>query len=600
MKRRDFVMAGAGLGLMTKVESLHTHAAESPAQQANYGLAANSTQATITGAPGSIDSGRLRGRNRDRSTVVCCRGVGATSQPMAATVGVDILKAGGNAIDTAVAMSAMMAVVEPMSCGPGGDLFAIAWIEKDKKLYGLNASGRSPFAWNREEAKKRGYEESLPIFGPLTWSVPGCVSGWDALQKRLGKLSFKDVLAPAAEYAKSGYAVTEIIAGYFSGADETFKEYPNAAKTYLVNGKPPEYGQVITNPDIANFFHILMRDGADAFYQGEIAERIVAYSQERGGLFSMKDFTEHSATWVDPVSASYRGYDVWEIPPNGQGIAALQMLNMLETFDIGSLQPNSAEHLHLFIEAKKLAFEDRAIYYADMAKSDVPLKQLISKEYGRERAKLIDRKRAATDVKPGALDGSKDTIYLCAADGEGNMVSLIQSIYYGWGSREVPSGLGFCLQNRGRSFSLDSRHRNTLEPHKRPFHTIIPGFLTKAGKPRCAFGVMGGDMQPQGHAQVLMNTIDFKLSIQQAGEQPRVQHFGSSNPWGGAMEKGGSVGLESGIGGDVIRQLSEMGHEIGETGTGMYGGYQAIWRENEPLRYFAGSDPRKDGCAVGF
>lgn len=595
MKRRDFFKTSAAVGLVSQFSS----PARAVAGQA-AGSKTRSSARTPLGTPGVVDRSKLRGRNINRSTVVCRNGVVATSQSVASTVGVDILKAGGNAVDAAVAASAMMSVVEPMSCGPGGDLFAILWVEADKKLYGLNASGRSPYAWNREEAKKRGYDEALPELGPLTWSVPGCVSGWDALQHRFGKLSFKKVLAPAVEYAREGFPVTEIIADGFRGAAHGFKDFPNAARTYLIDGKPPQFGQVFANPDIAHFFEILMRDGAEAFYRGEIAERIVRYSQERGGRFSLKDFEDHEATWVNPVSTSYRGFDLWEIPPNGQGIAALQIANILETFDIPSLSPNSAEHLHLFIEAKKLAFEDRAVYYADMDHADVPLERLISKEYGRSRARLIDRKRASTSVKPGDLDGSKDTIYLCAADGEGNMVSLIQSIYWGWGSREIPTGLGFCLQNRGRSFNLDPKHRNTLEPHKRPFHTIIPGFLTRAGRPTCAFGVMGGDMQPQGHAQVLMNMIDFHMSPQQAGEQPRVQHFGSSNPWGGTMVAGGRVGLEYGIDKEVAERLAEMGHVIASTGGGRYGGYQCIRREDEPLRYFAGSDPRKDGSAVGY
>ncbi len=592
MKRRDFFVTGAGLGIVSQLNMQHTIASAAPKT--------TSKKTQIMGKPANIIQSKLRGRNSNRSTVVCRNGVCATSQSVASTVGTDILKSGGNAVDAAVAMSAIMSVVEPMSCGPGGDLFAIVWIEKDKKLYGLNASGRSPYAWNRDEAKKRGYEDELPLHGPLTWSVPGCVSGWDALQQRLGKLTFKESLAPASEYAREGYILSEIIARGFSGADEAFKIFPNAAKTYLVDGKPPQYGQVVTNPDISHFFEILRRDGAEAFYQGEIAERIVQYSKERGGVFTLEDFIDHTATWVEPVTATYRGYNVWEIPPNGQGIAALQILNMLEQFDIASLEPNCAEHLHLFIEAKKLAFEDRAFYYGDMDFANVPLEQLISKEYGKERAKLIDPKRAATDVHPGQLDGSRDTIYLCTADEEGNMVSLIQSIYWGWGSREVPTGLGFCLQNRGRSFNLDPKHPNTLEPHKRPFHTIIPGFLTLNGQPKCAFGVMGGDMQPQGHSQVLMNMIDYHMSPQQAGEQPRVQHFGSSNPWGGTMTAGGSVGIEAGIDEKVIDQLKEMGHTISEVGTGQYGGYQAIWREDEPMRYFAGSEPRKDGSAVGY
>lgn len=594
MKRRDFFRTSAAMGLVSSFSSPNRVAAAG--SRSNHG----SPPGAIVGAPAVLDRSQLRGRNNNRSTVACRKGVVATSQSIASSVGLEILKSGGNAIDAAIATNAMMSVVEPMSCGPGGDLFAIVWIEKEKKLYGLNASGRSPYEWNLEGAKRLGYTQALPEVGPLTWSVPGCVSGWDTLQKRLGKLSFSDVLAPAAAYARDGFVVTEIIGEYFRGSADDFKDHPNAAKTYLVDGKPPRYGQVFRNPDIADFFEMLMHDGAESFYEGVIAERIVRYSKERGGKFTLKDFQDHEATWVDPVSTSYRGYDVWEIPPNGQGIAALQILNMLETFDIASLSPNSAEHLHLFIEAKKLAFEDRAVYYADMAHADVPLQRLISKEYGRERAKRIDPNRAATDVKPGELDGSKDTIYLCAADEEGNMISLIQSIYWGMGSREVPTGLGFCLQNRGRAFNLNPDHRNALEPHKRPFHTIIPGFLTYEGNPQCAFGVMGGDMQPQGHAQVLMNMIDFELSPQQAGEQPRVQHFGSSNPWGGVMEDGGSIGLEYGIDEEVINELAAKGHKIASRGGGMYGGYQAIWREDEPMRYFAGSDPRKDGSAVGY
>jgi len=595
MKRRNFFLTGAGVGLLSQWRTplaIASANADSPKEKP--------MEEKVLGMPGFIDASRLRGRNHDRSTVACRRGVCATSQPIAASVGVDILKSGGNAIDAAIAMSAMMGVVEPMSCGPGGDLFAIVWMEKDRKLYGLNASGRSPFGWNRDAAQKRGYAAGLPEIGPHTWSVPGCVSGWDALQKRFGKFSFKNVLRSAADYAREGFVVTEIIGGYFQGAENAFREFPNAAQTYLMNGKPPQYGQVFRNPDIGQFYENLIRGGADEFYRGEFAERIVRYSQERGGYFSKRDFEEHKSDWVEPVSTNYRGFDVWEIPPNGQGIAALQMLNMLETFDIGALKPNSTEHLHLFIEAKKLAFEDRSVYYADRERAEVPLEGLISKDYGKQRAKSINPQRAATNVKPGTMDGSHDTIYLCSADSEGNMVSLIQSIYSGFGSREVPTGLGFCLQNRGRAFSLDPNHRNTLEPHKRPFHTIIPGFVTQEGNPKCAFGVMGGDMQPQGHVQVLMNAIDFKLSPQQAGERPRVEHYGSSNPWGGSMSDGGSIGLEAGISDETAGQLESKGHKIKERGTGMYGGYQAIWREDDPMRYFAGSDPRKDGGAVGF
>jgi len=510
--------------------------------------------------------------------------------------GVDILKGGGNAVDAAVCANAMLSVVEPMSCGPGGDLFAIVWIEKEKKLYGLNASGRAPYNWSLKDAAGLGLKD-IPTYGPLSWSVPGCVSGWGALLKKFGRRKFSRVLDAAIHYAREGFGVTPIIAGYWRGVNA--KKFPTLGKTFAPGGRIPRFGDIFKNPDMAGFFETIAKGGEKAFYRGEIAERIVKFSKANGGRFEMRDFREHRADWVDPVSANYRGYDVWELPPNGQGIAALQILNMLENFDVGSLGANSAEHLHLFIEAKKLAFEDRAVYYADMDFADVPLKRLISKEYGRERAKLIDRKRAAQKVAAGRLSGSSDTIYLTAADKDGNMVSLIQSTYYGFGSQMVPDGLGFALQNRGRLFSLNPNDSNKLEAHKRPFHTIIPGFMTRGGEPVFSFGVMGGDFQPQGHAQVLMNIIDFGMSPQQAGEQPRVQHNESSTPMGGKMARGGSVSFERYIGDDVKRKLADMGHKV-RAGVGAFGGYQGIWKEAGPLRYFGGSDPRKDGCAIGY
>jgi gamma-glutamyltranspeptidase/glutathione hydrolase len=536
-----------------------------------------------------------RSRNQNRSTVTCSGGIVCTSQPLASMAGLDVLKAGGNAVDAAVSANAMLSLVEPMSCGPGGDLFAIVWSEKERRLFGLNASGRSPYDWSLEAADAIGLRE-IPVHSPLSWSVPGCVSGWDALLKRFGKLDMAGVLEAPIRYAREGFPVTPIIArGWSIDADRD----RSLAATFLPEGKPIRFGDAFKNPDMAGFFEILARDGADAFYQGEIAERIVKYSEKCSGRFSMRDFRDHQADWVEPVASNYRGYDVWELPPNGQGIAALQILNVLENFDIGSLKPNSAEHLHLFIEAKKLAFEDRAVYYADMDFAEVPLERLISKQYAKQRAKRIDPKRAAREVPAGRLRGNADTVYLTAADAEGNMISLIQSIYWGWGSRFVPDGLGFCLQNRGQLFSLDPKHLNRLEPHKRPFHTIIPAFLTKGRKPVFSFGVMGGDFQPQGHAQVLMNLLDFSMSVQQAGEQPRVIHLESSTPTGRKMVAGGSVGLERGIPDSVRQKLADMGHRI-QPGVGAWGGYQGIWREDEPLRYFGGSDPRKDGCAMGY
>jgi gamma-glutamyltranspeptidase/glutathione hydrolase len=414
--------------------------------------------------------------------------------------------------------------------------------------------------------------------------------------ERFGCLGLPKVLEAAIHYARDGFPVSPVIA---RGWSIDGRRDPMLAATFLPDGKPMRFGDVFRNPDLAGFFEIVARDGPAAFYEGALAERIVAFSGRQGGRFALRDFHDHRADWVEPVSASYRGYDVWELPPNGQGIAALQILNMLECFDVASLEPNSAEHLHLFIEAKKLAFEDRAVYYADMDFADVPLKELISKDYARQRARLIDPRRAARNVAPGRPRSDSDTVYLTAADGQGNMVSLIQSIYYGWGSRLVPDGLGFCLQNRGELFSLDPAARNKLEPHKRPFHTIIPAMATQQGRPVFSFGVMGGDFQPQGHAQVLMNLIDFGMSAQQAGEQPRVQHDESSTPTGRTMAGGGRVGLERHIPDAVRARLIEMGHNV-RPGVGVFGGYQGIWREEQPRRYFGGSDPRKDGCAMGY
>jgi gamma-glutamyltranspeptidase/glutathione hydrolase len=542
-----------------------------------------------------MSGGLLAQRNRNRSTVVARSGMACTSQPLASMAGIDVLQAGGSAVDAAIAANAVLSLVEPMSCGLGGDLFAIVWSEKDRKLFGLNASGRSPYEWNLQHARDMGLME-IPIHSPLSWSVPGCVSGWAALHERFGRLPFSRLLEPVIRHATEGFPVSPIIAQSWSFGD---LDTPGLRSTYLPDGKPVYYGTIFRNPDLAGVYEMLSREGPAAFYQGQPAERIVNFSQAQGGRFSMRDFRDHKADWVEPVSTSYRGYDVWELPPNGQGITVLQMLNLLDHFDIGSMQPNSAEHLHLFIEAKKLAFEDRAVYYADMDFAKVPLRELISKQYAAERVKLIDRSRAAQEVQPGRIKTSSDTIYMTTADKDGNMVSLIQSIYYGWGSGYVPDGLGFCLQNRGQLFSLDPTHLNKLEPHKRPFHTIIPAFVTKAGDPVLSFGVMGGSFQPQGQTQVLMNLLDFGMSPQQAGDQPRIEHAESSEPTGRRMAGGGSVGFERGIPDDVKLKLAYLGHKV-RPNLGAFGGYQAIWRQDAPLRYFGGSDPRKDGCAMGY
>ena len=584
MDRRQFLQLTAG-----------TSAAAALAGQDARGESVASESAPAGRPRPFLDMRRLKARNRDRSTVVCQHGIVCASQPLAAMAGVDVLKAGGNCVDAAICANAMLGLTEPASNGIGGDLFAILWVEKERKLHGLNASGRSPYGWTLKDALDMGLK-SIPRTSPLCWSVPGCVSGWAMLNERFGKLSLSRCLEPAIDYAKEGFPISPIISTHFRWSDEAA---PHMAKVYHPDGKAPQYGDVFRNPLLAKSYEAIAKGGPAAFYEGEIAQRIVAKSEELGGRMALKDLEDHTANWVDPVGSSYRGWDVWEIPPNGQGIAALQILNILEGLDIASLEPNSAEHLHLFVEAKKLAFEDRAVYYADPEFADVPVEWLISKDYARKRAALVDRNKARTDVRCGDphLDG--DTIYLTAADGEGNMISFIQSNYSGFGSAICPDGVGFPIQNRGQSFALDPDHRNKLEPHKRPFHTIIPAFMTKEGRPVMSFGVMGGDFQPQGHAQVVMNMIDFGMSPQQAGDQPRIEHDGSSTPTGGRMKDGGRLVFEHGFDDAVNQRLADMGHRV-SPGAGAHGGYQAIWREDDPLRYFGGSDPRKDGAAMGY
>jgi gamma-glutamyltranspeptidase/glutathione hydrolase len=502
-------------------------------------------------------------------------------------------------VDAAIAVNAVLGVVEPMSCGVGGDLFAIVWDAKTEKLYGLNASGRSPYGLNREVFREKGLDE-IPVVGPLAWSVPGCVDGWEELRRRFGTQEYAEILAPAIRYAREGFPVSEIIAEGWQGSARSLSRWPDSAKTYLPGGRAPGVGEMFKNPYLAKTYERIVEGGRDAFYRGAIADEIVSFSEANGGYFSSRDFAEHASTWVEPVSTNYRGYDVWELPPNGQGIAALQMLGVLEAYDLKSLGHNSAEHLHRFVEAKKLAFEDRAKFYADPDFNKLPTAELISKEYAARRRALINLDRAALEVSAGdpkLVHG--DTIYLTVVDKDRNCVSLIQSVYYGFGSQVVPGDLGFALQNRGALFSLDPDHLNTLEPHKRPFHTIIPAFVTKDGKPFLSFGVMGGDMQPQGHVQVLCNLIDFGMNVQQAGDAARVRHFGSATPTGGAMTDGGTVAIESGVDAEAVDGLRRRGHRLVRE-VGSFGGYQAILIDGEHGVLHGGTDPRKDGCAIGY
>ena len=533
-----------------------------------------------------------------RSEVIAQHGMAATSHPLATQAALDILKQGGNAVDAAIAANSMLALMEPTGCGLGGDLFAIVWDTRTEKLHGLNSSGRSPYSLTLEHFKKLGLKK-IPDRGPLSVSVPGAVAGWFALHEKFGKLPMRTILAPAIRYAREGFPVSEVIAAAWQGSLH-LQEWPGFKETFLPGGRAPKKGEIFRNPNLANTLEKIAAGGRDAFYEGDIARTIDAYMRRNGGFLSYRDMAEHTSTWVEPVSTNYRGYDVWELPPNGQGIAALQILNILEGFDIKGMGFGSKEYIHHFLEAKKLAFEDRAKFYADPEFNKIPVKELISKEYAAQRRSLINSRRAARSYGAGnpVLDGG-DTIYLTTADEEGNMVSLIQSNFSGMGSGMTPDGLGFVLQTRGELFNLEEGHFNSYAPHKRPFHTIIPAFITRDGKPFISFGVMGGALQPQMHAQIVMNIIDFGMNLQEAGDAPRISHGGSSQPTGETMSDGGTVVLESGFSREVIRDLVRMGHRI-RVGANGLGGYQAIKYDAVNKTFYGASESRKDGHAAGY
>ena len=576
---------------------------------------------------------RITGKNfATRSEVLATHGMVCTSVPAATEVGVEILKRGGSAVDAAISANATLGLMEPVSNGIGGDLFAIVYSAKENKLYGINGSGRSPLGLSYDQMKAeleklqkppspqsspwpgRGGREApgegralkIPPAGMLPISVPGCVDAWAELHKKFGKLKLSDDLGPAIRYAEEGFPVTDLIAYYWSFGPRLYKGLPGAfVATYTLDGKgrTPGKGDIFKNPDLAGTLRLIGEKGRDAFYKGEIADKVDAFMRTNGGFLRKTDFEKHTSTWIDPVSVNYRGYDIFELPPNGQGIATLQILNILEGFDLRAMGRNSPETLHTMIEAKKIAWADRAKFYADPAFAKVPLAGLLSKGYAAERRKLIDPDRATKQVEAGnpALDQG-DTIYMCTADDEGNMVSLIQSNYRGMGSGIVVPGLGFMFQDRGELFSMDPQHANVYAPGKRPFHTIIPGFVMKDGKPWEAFGVMGGGMQPQGHVQVLTNQIDFGLNVQEAGDASRWQHEGDNEPTGEKMNaSGGYVEVESGIPYETVRELRKKGHDV-RFDVGGYGGYQAIKVEmHDGQRVYVGaSESRKDGMAAGY
>lgn len=534
-----------------------------------------------------------------RSEIIAPHGMAATSQPLATQIALDILKAGGSAVDAAIAANAALGLMEPTGSGIGGDLFAIVWDADKKELAGLNASGRAPALMTIEYFRDHGMDK-IPPHGPLPVSVPGAVDGWFELHGRYGRLPMSEILAPAIAYARNGFPVSEVIAFYFGLGADVRKEFPGFAETFMSDGKMPQKGEMFRNPRLANTYEAIAKGGRDAFYKGDIAKKIDAYMTEQGGLLRYEDLAAHRSEWITPVSTNYRGWDVYELPPNGQGIAALQILNILEGYDISSMGFGSAEYLHTLVEAKKLAYEDRAKFYADMDFADVPVETLISKEYADERRQLISMESAAQSLPAGDMKLEEgDTIYLTVADKDGNMVSLIQSNYRGMGSGMTPGDLGFVLQDRAELFNLDENHANALEPGKRPFHTIIPAFVMKDGKPLMSFGVMGGAMQPQGHVQIIVNMLDFGMNLQEAGDAARIRHGGSSQPTGEVMVDGGTIFMERGFSEETRNALEALGHKLGDT-DGSFGGYQAILRDHEQGVYYGASEVRKDGQAAGY
>ncbi len=535
-----------------------------------------------------------------RSVAYARNGMVAAAHPLAVQVGLDVLKAGGSAVDAAIATNAALGFLEPTANGLGGDLFAMVWDPGTQRLYGLNGSGRAPAALTIDKVPADA-DGTIPTYSVYAWTVPGCADGWFDLHRRFGVLPMKDLLGPVAELARRGAPVPQMIAGSWARSVPRFKDTPGFAEVFMPNGRAPAEGEVFANPALARTLERLAAGGREAFYEGEIAREIVAFSTEVGGFFSMEDLANHSSEWVEPISTTYRGMTVWELPPNPQGLAALQMLNILEGFDLRSLGRDSTDFWHLMVEAKKLAYADRARYYADMEFSEVPVEELLSKEYALKRAGLIDMERAADSVDPGnpAIDRG-DTTFLVTADSNGMLVSLIQSNYTGFGSGHALPSLGFGLQDRGALFSLDPDHPNALVPGKRPFHTIIPAFMGRNGRPDTAFGLMGGGMQPQGHVQIVVNLVDFGMNAQEAGDAPRFHHGGSSEPTGTAMTSGGVLNLEDGLPPEVYRDLTRRGHRIVETNPVVFGGYQLVHRDPITGVLAGATESRKDGMAAGY
>ena len=534
-----------------------------------------------------------------RSEVIATNGMAATSHPLATQAALDILKIGGTAIDAAIAANAVLGLVEPTGCGIGGDLFALIWDANKQELQGLNASGRSPKLLTLDYLKGQNLTE-IPYLGPLPITVPGVVDGWFEMHDRYGRLSMLEIFQPAISYAEDGFPVSEVVSWLWKENAQSRAEYEGFRKIFMPNGRAPTKGELFKNPALASTYKKIATMGRDEFYKGDIAKKIDAFMVKNDAFLRYDDLTGHSSEWVKPVSTNYRGYEVFELPPNTQGIAVLQLLNILEEFDLANMSFASAEYIHTFVEAKKIVYEDRAKYYADPDFSDIPIEILLTKEYAKKRRSLIDPNLASKEFLPGDIKlENDDTIYLTVADKEGNMVSLIQSNYGDMGAGLTSDELGFSFQNRGQLFSLMTGHPNVYAPNKRPFHTIIPAFVTKDNKPWLSFGLMGGSMQPQGHAQILINMIDFGMNLQEAGDAARIRHVGSSQPTDQKMNNGGRLYLETSINETTREKLRKLGHNVA-TDTNVYGGYQAIMWDKVNGVYYGASDPRKDGQAAGY
>lgn len=563
--------------------------------------------------------GRPVGPAFSRSPVYGQHGMAATAQPLASQLALDVLKAGGSAVDAAIAANAALGLMEPTGNGIGGDLFAIVWDPETKQLYGYNGSGRSPGSRSLAQLKQQIAQrktagtlpknlEGIPAYGDLPITVPGTVDGWFALHEQFGKLPMSQVLAPAVSYAREGFPVSPVIAFYLERSRLNFERYlsdvdwySNARQTWFVGGTAPAAGEIFRNPDLARTLETIGKDGRDAFYTGEIAKTIDRYMKRYGADLSYEDFAAHRGEWVKPASVNYRGYDVFELPPNGQGFAALQMLSILKNIELKQWPRSSAQVFHYMVEAKRLAFEDVARFYADPHYSSQPMQALLGDAYGKQRFSMIDPQRAANQYSAGApeLEKAGDTTYLTVADSTGMMVSLIQSNYRGMGSGMVADGLGFMLQDRGELFSLDTSHPNVYAPSKRPFHTIIPAFVMKDGKPLMSFGLMGGSMQPQGHVQVLVNLIDYGMNLQEAGDTARFMHQGGRQPTGLDEDLRGTLYVEPGVPALTRQQLTAMGHKVEVVSNGiMFGGYQAIMRKG--ASYAGATEMRKDGTVVAY